>query len=176
MKTAIVVALALLSSLVHPQQYELCDTVLLIPAWASGQQPFSWEVSQGQQDQGEYIRIHITQVGEYSVTLYSGNVGCINSVVQRFSVDTCTDWSIWIPNAVTIGGVNTSWFPKGYNIVIDSIFIYNRWGELMLESNQEWTPNDGRHPTPLGVYAYEVVFTIPSGIKLKRLGRVTVIS
>jgi len=157
-------------------QYSLCDSVIRIPASAIGQPPFFWDVSTGQTEDETDIFIVIREVGDYSVTLISGTPGCVLSTVERFSVDTCNDWTFWMPNAVTLRGVNRDWFPVGHNIVIDSVMIFDRWGLEMYVGSTAWSPSDKSPNVPIGVYACKVFFTIPGKIKREVYGRITVIN
>ncbi|HRY32483.1 MAG TPA: gliding motility-associated C-terminal domain-containing protein [Bacteroidales bacterium] len=90
------------------------------------------------------------------------------------------DSKIYIPNAFS---------PKGYNPIFKPIsiyadkshyifMIYNRWGELLFETNN---PNEGWDGTyedkyvPVGVYMYYVKFHTSRGETFEKRGTVTVV-
>lgn len=165
-----------LVSLPSQSQYYLCDTPLIIPAWSEGTGPYSWNVSNGQSGTSDRIDIYITSTGQYVIYLSEGNNGCVNKDILTFFVDTCQDWTIWIPNSVTLTGVNRLWNPQGYNISIDSFMVFNRWGEQIAQGKESWEPSQSPIQIPIDVYAFKLFFTIPGKVKMEKYGRITVIN
>jgi gliding motility-associated-like protein len=85
-----------------------------------------------------------------------------------------------IPNAFTPGrfGENSIIMVKGFGIMIMDWKIYNRWGQLVFESNSPFYGWDGTFhgaAQPIGVYAYTLDATFFDGTKARRTGDITLI-
>ncbi len=87
-----------------------------------------------------------------------------------------------IPNAFSPNGDNTNEVFNvvvlGETIVIQSMKIWNRWGQLVFESknsNEGWDGNKGGKPSPSDVYIYSIQIKMPDGKELKRKGDVTLL-
>lgn len=101
--------------------------------------------------------------GTYSVTLIASNTyGCTDTTIQE--VDVQPEYTFYVPNAFTPNGdgLNDSFFPSGTGINYDDfrMFIYNRWGELIYQTDD--APWDGRvvgspEVAQQGVYVWKVV-------------------
>jgi hypothetical protein len=98
--------------------------------------------------------------GIYRVDLVS-LFGC-PSEDQTEVVNDCAP-KIVAPNAFRPGGLNTDFFVYSFFVTEDfQIFIYNRWGELIYQSNDRgfrWNGgvgNDPGKPCPPGTYSYVV--------------------
>ena len=109
--------------------------------------------------------------------------------ITFFSPDTVVahlqpqDYAYWIPNSFTPNndGINDVWQPWGNVIDLESfdLKIFDRWGQLMFQSNDPNLPWDGSGSggqIGVGVYAYRA-FVI-EGITKERhelFGHVTVV-
>ena len=85
-----------------------------------------------------------------------------------------------IPNAFTPGrfGANSVIYVKGFGIVSMNWKIYNRYGQLVFQSNTPFQGWDGTYkgtPQPMGVYAYTLDATFDNGSKTTRKGDITLI-
>lgn len=102
--------------------------------------------------------------GTYVVELFASNqYGCTDHTEMTVIVDEEID--LYIPNSFTpdYDGINDVWLFKGsgYNNLVFNTKIFNRWGELMFESNdpeEAWTGNyrDGGNFVPDGLYFYRI--------------------
>lgn len=102
--------------------------------------------------------------GLYWVTQTVTNAaGCIDTM--RKPVYIKPEYSLFVPNAFTPNGDNKNAFFTTTGIGIDSfhIYIFNRWGEKIFESNEiktQWNGrkyNDMNNPiSPQGVYVYRI--------------------
>ena len=102
--------------------------------------------------------------GSYVVELYAYNqYGCADQTEMTVIVDEEID--LYIPNSFTpdYDGINDVWLFKGsgFNNFVFNTKIFNRWGELMFETNdpdQAWTGNymDGGNFVPDGLYFYRI--------------------
>ena len=89
-------------------------------------------------------------------------------------------FSIYIPNVFTPNGdlVNNIFYVYGENIKDFSLLIFNRWGELIFESNdilKGWNGEYKGVPAPMGTYVYIVKFTGAEGAYELRTGKVDLI-
>ena len=85
-----------------------------------------------------------------------------------------------VPNAFTPGrfGENSIISVKGFGIVIMNWKIYNRYGQLVFQSNTPYQGWDGTYngvQQPMGVYAYTLDATFEDGSKTTRKGDITLI-
>ncbi len=126
---------------------------------------------------------------------YSGpGVFCVKLIASS-ATDKCPDTitkcltvipqtSLYVPNAFTPNndGVNDSFSGYGINISTYSMRIYNRWGELVYESNDLKKGWNGRHhglesnevaPEDVYIWRIEAVFT--TNQKVKYTGRVSLV-
>lgn len=116
--------------------------------------------------------------GEYPVVLITRNEwGCLDTTLKTIKIE--EDYSIYIPNAFTPNntGTNDQFFPVIYGAKEYTMFIYDRWGELILTTkNGKW---DGTYKGLLcqdGVYVYKIIVTKPKGEgKKEYVGHVTLL-
>ncbi len=85
-----------------------------------------------------------------------------------------------VPNAFTPGrfGENSIITVKGFGIVSMNWKIYNRFGQLVFQSNSPYLGWDGNYngkPQPMGVYAYTLDATFDDGTKTTKKGDITLI-
>ncbi len=111
----------------------------------------------------------------YTVTFVDEN-GCI----ARDDVTIYFDGIIYVPNTFTPDGnnFNNIFRPEGGNIVEFNMTIFNRWGELIFESNNFETGWDGTYggkPSPDGTYIWVIEYKDPSLIPKKINGHVNLL-
>jgi gliding motility-associated-like protein len=85
-----------------------------------------------------------------------------------------------VPNAFTPGrfGQNSIITVKGFGIVSMTWKIYNRYGQIVFQSNspsQGWDGTFNGTAEPVGVYAYTLEATFDNGTKTTRTGDITLI-
>jgi gliding motility-associated-like protein len=117
--------------------------------------------------------------------------GTVNACLVAYNQFGCADTScqdvatlvsplLDVPNAFTPGrfGENSVIMVRGYGILSMNWKIYNRYGQLVFQSN---TPSQGWDGTfngslqPLGVYAYTLDATFQDGTKTTKRGDITLI-
>ncbi len=92
----------------------------------------------------------------------SSNFRC-GGVSDEIFVDVCPP-VIDFPNAFTPDGdgLNDTFGPVQTNMFIQSLLIYNRWGELVFEGRTPGAHWDGNYlskPAPAGIYAYRILYS-----------------
>jgi gliding motility-associated-like protein len=89
-----------------------------------------------------------TQIGSYDVTLIVMSAeGCTDTITQTVIID--DEFLIYVPNAFTIDndGINDIFLPivNGVDPLNYTLYIFNRWGQLIFESNHPTIGWDGRY-------------------------------
>jgi gliding motility-associated-like protein len=121
-----------------------------------------WQWDFGDNTFGEdSIVFHSYEVaGEYTVLLaIETEYNCWDTISKKIVID---EYEIFIPNTFTpfTGDMmNDEFKAYGYGIENYIMKIYNRWGEILFESNdinRGWngTTRDGKEIAPIGVYLY----------------------
>ncbi|MCF8429350.1 MAG: gliding motility-associated C-terminal domain-containing protein [Bacteroidia bacterium] len=105
--------------------------------------------------------ITISKAGKYWHTV-TDNFGCTNTDTVTIK-DACTPL-FYMPNAFTPNGNNLNDFLnfKGKYIDVFNIKIFNRWGEIVFESNDfecKWEGTFQGNPLPMEVYFYTVIYS-----------------
>ncbi len=123
------------------------------------------------------------QAGIYQPSLVVTNsYGCTDTAIA--SVTIYEPISFYIPNAFTPDGdgLNDYFEPKGLNFDESTyqIFIYNRWGNLVFQSNdfnEHWDGTDKKtgQKSPADVYSYVIRFKNYKGDLKKYVGSITLI-
>ena len=109
--------------------------------------------------------------GDYNVKLVvTGCVGQKDSVVKTVSVPvtSCGEESIYVPNSFSPNGdnLNDVFYIDASGIKVPTTKIYNRWGELLFQSNDISTGWDGSYRgenVQDGVYIWMIDYTDESG-------------
>ncbi|MEI7595239.1 MAG: PKD domain-containing protein [Bacteroidota bacterium] len=124
-----------------------------------------------------------TAPDNYSVWLYAESPsGCRDSVMHNILIKDVT--AIYIPNSFTPNGegLNEMFGPVTYNLEFDTynFYIYNRWGDLIFETNNPETywdgiPKNGNTICQEGVYTWKMVYKEKEGKSYNRIGTVTLI-
>ncbi len=120
-----------------------------------------------------------TSPGEYDVTLVTQSPnGCIDSITYRIVI--VEDVAIYLPNSFTPdgNGINDLFTPIGASLHHFNMIIYNRWGEIVYEGDdQAWNGLDQHtsKPAPQAVYVYRIDFKDSKADKQVVTGRVTLI-
>jgi gliding motility-associated-like protein len=107
--------------------------------------------------------------------------GC-GPVFQTYEVNLleCDNSSLYAPNAFTPDGdqYNNVWLPIGYNFSDLHFMIFNRWGELIFESQNPTIGWDGTYKGTLcksDVYVYKIAWKAASGKRCYETGHVTLL-
>lgn len=119
--------------------------------------------------------------GEYQVYLTAKNTyGCMDVTMKKIKIDPV--YALYIPNVFTPNGdgLNDIFQPKGVGIDVNNyrMLIYDRWGELVYESNNFNVGWDGaikgnKNKATQDVYVYKIYTQDLKGNKYEYVGHVT---
>jgi gliding motility-associated-like protein len=119
------------------------------------------------------------ETGTFNACLIAINqYGCSDTVCHP--VDALINPLLDVPNAFTPGrfGQNSIIQVKGFGIASMNWKIYNRWGQVVFQSNSPNFGWDGTFkgvPQPMDVYVYTLDATFFNGKKITRKGDITLI-
>jgi gliding motility-associated-like protein len=120
--------------------------------------------------------------GTYTLTVTDDN-GCKGDYVGsllNLQDDSCDDTYLFVPNIFSPdgNGVNDILFVDGKNIQQVQLMIYNRWGNLVFQSNsvaEGWDGNFKGKPVNQGVFVYIVTGRFKDGKDFDQKGTITLI-
>lgn len=121
---------------------------------------FLWTFGDGNEDSINVEPLHFYEnVGEFQPCLKVRNQGCEDTTCLELLIDFIP--LIGVPNAFSPNGDNENdrIFVEGEGITSFNFQIYNRWGELVYESNDQSEGWDGTYkgvPQEMEVYTYVV--------------------
>ena len=119
------------------------------------------------------------RTGTFQACLVAFNqFGCSDTAC--LPVDVVINPLLDVPNAFTPGrfGQNAVVKVQGFGITALTFRIYNRWGQVVFESNNPdmgWDGNYKGNPQPMDVYAYTVDATFFDGKRTTKKGDITLI-
>lgn len=133
--------------------------------------------------------------GEYDITLIATNAfGCVDTLFRAAEITAIAGGQVSSPNAFTpnlsgpTGGnvsggsnpdrINDVFIPSVEGITKFRMLIYNKWGELLFESNSQNVGWDGYYKgrlAPSGVYVYKLELRYSDGQDVVKVGDVTLI-
>ena len=153
----------------------LCYGKVIILNATNASSTYQW------QDSTTNPTYNVSQSGTYWVTVTTNN-NCKASDTINIIYQECIIPDIYIPNSFTPNGdgLNDIFNIKTtYEFSHFKLSIYNRWGEMIFESediNKGWDGTFKGKLVPSGVYIYLITATIKdTGEKRKITGRVTVV-
>ncbi len=118
--------------------------------------------------------------GSYNISVYAIENGCLGELSSySISIEECTEAIIHIPNAFSPNNdLTNDYFQVIINGAINyKLTIWNRWGELIFETNDPYEGWNGFHKgkkSPQDVYTYRVAFSDSYG-EQSQFGFVTLI-
>lgn len=178
--------------------FEVRESVVYVPGepvyvanYTIGGAEYIWNFGDGTEYR-EFEPVHYYKApGIYNITLVAINEwGCADTLVREEIVTAIAGGEAKIPNAFTpsTGGPNGGDIGAGNNdvfypvleggIVRYNLKIYNRWGELLFESNNRHIGWDGYYRGSLSkadVYVFKLSVEFSDGRTLDKLGDLTLI-
>jgi len=122
-----------------------------------------------------------TSEGTYTITQYVSNGTCNDSLTQDITVNPF--YNAFVPNAYSPNkdGLNDEFKPVITLIEDYKMLIFNRWGELVFESDdiyKGWNGgvfNNLSRPAQSGVYVYRIMYKEAEGKRRELIGHVTLL-
>lgn len=140
---------------------------------ASGGESFLW----GEGSFGSMIRLHPSESAEYCVTASNSN-GCKSDACLK--VDVVKESSLYVPNTFTPNGdlLNDVFLIPTTNLIEYNIKIFDRWGNLLFESNDVTICWDGTYrgkEVAEDVYVYAITGKGIDKAEYEKRGHVTIL-
>src|SRR5690606_2548633 len=125
------------------------------------------------------LKYQFNETGVYEVCLVAYNEFNCSDMICK-TVEAIVDPLLDVPNAFTPGkfGQNSIIRVNGFGIGQMSWKIYNRWGQLVFESNNPSIGWDGTYKgqlQPMDVYTYTLEVQFTNGNRLRKTGDITLI-
>jgi len=169
--------------LTNPQTVTIIDPQIQFSNLSEWADIFIWSFGDGDSSNvtspyHRYDRIESFVVRLVAIT----KEGCIDSVKQQIVVE--NDPSIYVPTAFSPDGddINDYFVVKANGIDLDnySLKIYDRWGEVIFESNDLYYSWDGKAKgrdkyVQNGTYTWLLKVNYDDGVEYEKSGTVTVI-
>jgi gliding motility-associated-like protein len=125
-------------------------------------------------------------VGGYSVLISVDNVSGIetHSITDTVTIKEYCPYSLFIPNTFTPNGnsLNEVFYAYGNNIVSFQMFVFDRWGLQVFESNDinhGWNGVYKSHDAQQDVYVWKIKYKVGTEevgiIELSEIGHVNLI-
>lgn len=122
----------------------------------------------------QYLRSGVYEVCLTAYTEY----GCEDSVCHEVSAIVNPLYDVPTAFSPNGDGVNDKWEIKGFGIVRYDMKVFNRWGQLMFQSNDQRLGWDGRFNgtvQPMDAYAFVLNIEFTDGNKVTKTGNVTLL-
>jgi gliding motility-associated-like protein len=137
----------------QPQTISLCETIPVNKKyWVESVLGYNsvWSINpdvEYQLQQDNTILVQWTDPGVYTIIVQYFNGDCSNKSEMQVQVEECPDIAIYIPNSFTPNDdkINDIFEAYGVGIVEFNMMIFNRWGELIFESDKIENQLDGLH-------------------------------
>lgn len=140
---------------------------------------YFWTFGDGQSSTINSPNNTYLESGTYPVTLYvTDYLGCKDSITKLIFIE--EEHYIYVPNTFTPDGnrYNTYFYASTIGITDLSINIFNKWGELVYNSDDVNFRWDGTYENTVvqdGTYIYKIQYTAKSGYNDLIIGHVNVI-
>lgn len=158
---------------------------------------FQWDFGDGTTSTDSDPRHAYSEEGFYDITLIAMNdFGCVDTLFRSAEVEAISGGEVNTPNAFTpslngpsggtIGGgigndpsrINDVFLPRLEGVERFRMLIYNKWGELIFESNSQDRGWDGYYRgklAPSGAYVFKLELRFSDGRDIVKVGDVTLI-
>ncbi len=122
-----------------------------------------WDFGNGILDSANFnTNVIYANPGAYTITLYAiYGPGCLDSMSVGLTVTDIE--TIYVPNTFTPNGdhINDVFFAYGNDLIEFQMYIFNRWGEKIFESNdinKGWNGKVKDVTVSEGVYSYRIIY------------------
>ncbi|PBQ31427.1 hypothetical protein CNR22_06500 [Sphingobacteriaceae bacterium] len=117
--------------------------------------------------------------GQFPIVLVVTNKwGCIDTAIKVLVVD--DEFQMYVPNAFTPNGdgLNDVFMPKGQGVYKYTLEIYNRWGQVVFETNdfqRGWDGTFQGKPCKTETYVWRITVTTDQKENKKYTGQVAIV-
>ncbi|HJT75305.1 MAG TPA: PKD domain-containing protein, partial [Chitinophaga sp.] len=140
---------------------------------------FVWEFGDGQGSTAVNPVYQYGKTGVYDVYLISSNAaGCRDTAMKQVSAIVLPLFDVPSAFSPNNDGVNDVFFVRGFGIQKFNIKIFNRWGQLMYESNDPkagWNGTFKGNIQPMDAYAFVINVEFSDGTVASKNGSVTLL-
>jgi gliding motility-associated-like protein len=140
---------------------------------------YEWDFGNGFQSTVVHPNQEFVEPGGYVITLIATDyLGCTDTIQKKIVIQ--EEFYIYVPNAFTPDGntYNNTFSASTVNIEKLNVSIFNRWGELVYNSDKVRFAWDGTYNGIVsqdGVYVYKINYTTYSKVEGEIIGHVTLI-
>ena len=165
------------------QVVELCSdsqTIFTYSSTAGINGTYTWYVDNNIYT-GNEISIEWTQEGVHILNLhFISNNGCEDTISYVVNIISCEDVFLYVPNSFTpnTDGLNDMFQVKGVNFENFNMMIFNRWGELLYETNDPlsgWNGTFKGNDCQQDVYVYVIRYYNLKHIMYQKVGHINLI-
>jgi gliding motility-associated-like protein len=165
-----------------PTTASIVNPIITITNNSTGADSWNWSFGDNDSSFLENPATHqYADTGVYQIILITNTLlGCSDTTEQTIFIE--PSFLIYIPNAFTPNddGINDFFTPKGNFINTFEMFIFDRWGNLVYQTddiNKPWNgkANNGSLISQADVYIYSINLTNFKGDKYKYKGTVTLV-
>lgn len=142
----------------YPPFPDIKNSKITINDNSSGAVSWYYQISNGAILNSQNPDYNFTDSGKYNIFQYAVNqYGCKDTAIRQVFVNYIL--LTYIPNSFSPGNdnVNPEFFPEGLGIKEYRMTIFNRWGEIVFDSNWGKNPWNGTYKgdfVPSGIYHY----------------------
>jgi gliding motility-associated-like protein len=143
-----------------------------------------WELGDGALSYEEKPVHEYDSAGEYRIQLTAKNAySCSHSVEHTIFISDRSSW--YIPRAFSPNGdgINDDFLPVTHNMETKEFefYVYDKWGNLVFQSKDIESSWNGRsyknqQMLPTGVYTWQMKIIYESGVELKKIGFINLLS
>jgi len=162
----------------YPVRFDLTQSNFTFTNTSQNADAYLWLFGDGDTSHAFEPTHTYTDTGHFTVTLIAYNVYCSDTFRYSYVVVYEFD-QIYFANAFTPNGdgVNDTWHELGIEGVTTLNYrIYNRWGQLIFETNDKNTGWDGTYngaDCEVGVYTYYAKAVMINGKVVEKKGNIT---
>jgi gliding motility-associated-like protein len=155
------------------------DLPITFQNWSINAETYSWDFGDGQTSNVVHPNNTYAEPGTYLITLIAvDDLGCVDTVAYPITIEEA--WYVYVPNTFTPDGLRLNSLFSVSTIGIEklSIRVFNRWGEEVYQSEDQYFEWDGSYqnvPVQDGTYTWKIDFLTRSGKERTITGHVNVI-
>ena len=135
----------------------------------------NWYLDNQLMNTGKDWDFQFSKLGRYEVCLFIQNVYCEDSFCRELILPLIDVPTTFSPNG---DGETDSLFVRGFGVEEMNFLLYNRWGQMLFETNdlkKGWDGNFNGHPQEMDVYIYVLNAILEDGKAVKKKGNITLI-